>query len=153
MCKLKAKSHSYKRRSHTQKNKLILTAWKLKSTVNKDSMASWRPGAHHPLVIVIVFVSSFAFVSFCLCICLCHCLSLCLCHRLWPGAEDPALLHDHLGVQGPPWPRALLLNRWLFFCKSFFSTIELIDSELTNCFSRFLYKKKLADLTTLDLKI
>ena len=153
MCKLKAKSHSYKRRSHTQKNKLILTAWKLKSTVNKDSMASWRPGAHHPLVIVIVFVSSFAFVSFCLCICLCHCLSLCLCHRLWPGAEDPALLYDHLGVQGPPWPRALLLNRWLFFCKSFFSTIELIDSELTNCFSRFLYKKKLADLTTLDLKI
>ena len=151
MCKLKAKSHSYKQRGHTQiKNKLILTAWKLKSTVNKDSMASWRPGAHHPLVIVIV--SSFALVSPFVFVFVTR-LSLCLCHRLWPGAEDPALLHDHLGVQGPPWPRALLLNRWLFFCKSFFSTIELIDSELTNCSSRFLCKKKLADLTTLDLKI
>ena len=95
------------------------------------------------------------FLCFCisLCLCLCHSSftlslssSLTWCRGSCPPPRPPRRPRATM-TQGPPTQQVAL------FLQKFFSTIELIDSELTNCSSRFLCKKKLADLTTLDLKI
>ena len=144
MCKLKAKSHSYKQRGHTQIKKTnsysplgnsnrqsTRTAWPVGDLVHSIllslSLSLCLPLLLSLFVFVFVFVTVFHFVFV---------IVSDLVQRILPSSTTTSASKGHHDP-GPSYSTG-----GSFFPQKLFSTIELIDSELTNCSSRFLCKKK-----------